>query len=74
MPRMIIGAEEKMEETIHLCEYITASITSNVSLCVHLYVILGWVCLLYVHFLLAPPILLGVWSMVPGLWMPPKYH
>lgn len=38
--------------------------------CVYIYVVLGWVYLLYVCFLLAPPILLGVWLMAPVLWLP----
>ena len=39
-----------------------------------LYVILGYVCVLCVHFLLAPPILIGAWSMALVLWRPPKYY
>ena len=39
-----------------------------------LYVLLGYVCVLCVHFLLAPPILMGAWSMALVLWRPLKYY
>ena len=39
-----------------------------------LYVLLGYVCVLCVHFLLALPIPLGAWSMALVLWQHLEYY